>query len=114
MSANNLFKHIGLTWMEREHAKIKLESLLSQYPQSNDIRNRLEMAQWHYMEILGITYGGVTEKEQLLKEQKKYAHLIKHNEGMIVFEEDACVLFMSEQHELSPELCAAYVCSYSW
>lgn len=110
----NKFSKIGLSWMEQFEAKLDLDMVTSILEEPQIILNELKIAQWHYMDLIGITSSGLFDKDILSKEQKEYAHLIKKQDGKPVFEDDQCVIFMSEKHNLPIELCAMYVCSRLW
>ncbi|WP_238706801.1 hypothetical protein [Providencia huaxiensis] len=108
------FCELGLSWMNKDVAELELNALISALEEPQKTLNALEIAQWHYMDLLGITSSGLFDENTLSREQKKYVHLIKKQDGLSVFEDDQCVIFMSEKHNLPIKLCAAYVCSHSW
>lgn len=74
----------------------------------------METAQWHYMDVVEITSSGLFEEEQLGKERRDQPHLLKKEGELTVFEEDQCILFMSQKHGIPLPLCAAYVLSDAW
>lgn len=105
---------LGLNWMNKEKAQNELEQLLSETENVKQTLNDLETAQWHYMDVVEITSSGLFEEEQLGKERRDQPHLLKKEGELTVFEEDQCILFMSQKHGIPLPLCAAYVLSDAW
>lgn len=100
--------------MNVESAKYELNEILSTYEQRAFVLDKLEMAQWHYSDLIGITCSGSFEISQLSLDRAKYPHFLKQQDGLVVFDEEQCALFMSENHNLPLPLCTAYVLSKSW
>ncbi len=100
--------------MNKEKAVRELENLLSKVENQARILDELETAQWHYMDLVGITLSGLFDKSELKKERKEHSHLIKVSDELPVFEDNECAAFMSEQHNLTLNICAAYVYSHKW
>ncbi len=106
------FKNMGLDWLSAGQANRKLKQLLS--ASSVSLLPRLQEAFDHYTTLLGITDLYQVDKQTLLDERVKYSYLIKYSsDDQIIFEDDQCVRFMSEIHNLDLQLCAAYVCSHN-
>lgn len=49
--------------MNKEKAVRELENLLSKVENQASILDELETAQWHYMDLVGITSSGLFDKE---------------------------------------------------
>lgn len=99
---------------DKDIAKEELETLLSSSDQREHLLSELNLAQWHYTDLIGITVSGCFDNSQLELERKSYAGFMKQSDGLIVFEDDKCALFMSSVHNLPLPLCAAYVISEAW
>ncbi|WP_127881774.1 hypothetical protein [Enterobacter asburiae] len=105
------FRDMGLDWLSVRQAKRKLKQLLSDT--SASLLPRLQEAFDHYTTLLGITDLYQVDKETLIEERVKHSHLIKYSsDNEVIFEDDQCVRFMSELHDLDLQLCAAFVCSH--
>jgi hypothetical protein len=100
--------------MNKEQAEHELERLLSVFEEPKKILDSLEAAQWHYMDLVGITQGVLLNGTALDKEREEKSHLLRTEIGMPVFDEKECALYMSEKHKLPLQLCAAYVHSEQW
>lgn len=105
---------LGLKWMNKDLAQNELERLLSGIETRKQTLDDLETAQWHYMDVVEITSSGLFEEEQLGKERLDQPHLLKKEGDLTVFEDDQCILFMSQKHGIPLPLCAAYVLSNAW
>lgn len=105
---------LGLKWMNKEQSQNELERLLSGIENRKQTLDDLETAQWHYMDIVEITSSGIFDEKQLERERRDQPHLIKKEDGLTVFEDDQCILFMSQNHGIPLPLCAAYVLSDAW
>lgn len=105
---------LGLKWMNKEQSQNELERLLSGIETRKQTLDDLETAQWHYMDVVEITSSGLFDKEQLEKERQDQPHLLKKECDLTVFEDDQCILFMSQKHNIPLPLCAAYVLSDAW
>lgn len=105
---------LGLKWMNKEQSQNELERLLSGIEPRKQTLDDLETAQWHYMDVVEITSSGLFDEEQLGKERRDQPHLLKKEGDLTVFEDDQCILFMSQKHGISLPLCAAYVLSDAW
>lgn len=79
-----------------------------------EILSVLSLAQWHYMDVVRITESGLYNTVQLNKIRLDHPYLLKCQDGLPVFEEDRCFVFMSQNYGLSLPLCAAYVLSDAW
>ncbi|ENL3627971.1 hypothetical protein AB4739_004565 [Salmonella enterica] len=108
------FRGLGLTWLCKDEAQAELDRLLENYKEPNSILSELETAQWHYMDLVGVTWSGLFDKCVLDIERKENSNLIKVSDGLPIFEEDHCAVFMSNKHDLPLQLCAVYVCSHTW
>ncbi|EMR0499906.1 hypothetical protein ROS72_004653 [Citrobacter freundii] len=100
--------------MNKEQSQNELERLLSGIEPRKQTLDDLETAQWHYMDVVEITSSGLFDEEQLGKERRDQPHLLKKEGDLTVFEDDQCILFMSQKHGISLPLCAAYVLSDAW
>ncbi|EDX0932723.1 hypothetical protein GTE61_004765 [Salmonella enterica subsp. enterica] len=100
--------------MNKEQSQNELERLLSGIENRKQTLDDLETAQWHYMDIVEITSSGIFDEKQLERERRDQPHLIKKEDGLTVFEDDQCILFMSQNHGIPLPLCAAYVLSDAW
>lgn len=106
------FKNMGLDWLSAGQANRKLKQLLS--ASSVSLLPSLQEAFDHYTTLLGITDLYQVDEQTLLDERVKYAYLIKYSsDNQVIFEDDQCVRFMSEKHNLDLQVCAAYVCSHT-
>ena len=105
---------LGLKWMNKEQSQDELERLLSEIECREFTIDKLETAQWHYMDVVGITSSGLFNEEQLETERLENPHIIKKEDGLTVFEDEQCILFMSKKHGIPLRLCAAYVLSDAW
>ncbi|EJH1500367.1 hypothetical protein NCS84_004453 [Salmonella enterica] len=105
---------LGHMLMNKEKAVRELENLLSKVENQARILDELETAQWHYMDLVGITLSGLFDKSELKKERKEHSHLIKVSDELPFFEDNECAAFMSEQHNFPLNICAAYVYSHKW
>ncbi|WP_407200911.1 hypothetical protein [Enterobacter cloacae] len=107
------FKNMGLDWLSAGQANRKLKQLLS--ASSVSLLPRLQEAFDHYTTLLGgITDLYQVDEQTLLDERVKYAYLIKYSsDNQVIFEDDQCVRFMSEKHNLDLQVCAAHVCSHT-
>lgn len=105
---------LGLKWMNKEQSQNELERLLSGIETRKQTLDDLETAQWHYMDVVEITSSGLFEEEQLGKERRDQPHLLKKEGELTVFEDDQCILFMSQKHGIPLPICAAYVLSDAW
>lgn len=100
--------------MNKEEAKHVLENLLSGLEDPKGILESLEVAQWHYMDLVGITHGVLLNGIDLDKEREANSHLIRSEDGLPVFDEKECAIYMSENHHIPLQLCTAYVNSEKW
>lgn len=106
------FIDMGLDWLSAGQANRKLKQLLS--ASSVSLLPRLQEAFDHYTTLLGITDLYQVDEQTLLDERVKYAYLIKYSsDNEVIFEDDQCVRFMSEIHNLDLQICAVYVCSHN-
>ncbi|HFM0116342.1 TPA: hypothetical protein ACG574_001927 [Escherichia coli] len=108
------FKELGLTWLCKDEAQAELDCLIEKYEEPKTILSELETAQWHYMDLVGITWSGLFDKSALDIERKENSNLINVADGLPIFEDDHCAVFMSNKHDLPLQLCAVYVCSRTW
>ena len=100
--------------MKKAQAKHELENLLSKIENPQKTLDELETAQWHYMDLVGITSSGIFDRSTLDQERNDNPHLLKVNVGLPVFDDDQCAEFMSTKHNLSLQLCLAYVWGHKW
>ncbi|MDE4745128.1 hypothetical protein ABK814_18410 [Enterobacter hormaechei] len=100
--------------MKKAQAKHELENLLSKIENPRKTLDELETAQWHYMDLVGITSSGIFDSSTLDQERNENPHLLKVNDGLPVFDDDQCAEFMSTKHNLSLQLCMAYVWGHKW
>lgn len=107
-------KALGLKWMNKEQSRNELEGLLYRSENRQQALEDLETAQWHYMDVVEITSSGLFEEEQLEREREEQSYLLKKVGELRVFEDDQCILFMSQKHGIPLPLCAAYVLSDTW
>ncbi len=63
--------------MNKEKAVRELENLLSKVENQARILDELETAQWHYMDLVGITLSGLFDKSELKKNGKNILTLLK-------------------------------------
>lgn len=104
---------LGHMLMNKEKAVRELENLLSKVENQARILDELETAQWHYMDLVGITLSGLFDKSELKKNGKNILTLLKLVMNYL-FEDNECAAFMSEQHNFPLNICAAYVYSHKW
>lgn len=63
--------------MNKEKAVRELENLLSKVENQASILDELETAQWHYMDLVGITSSGLFDKRELKKNGKNILTLLR-------------------------------------
>lgn len=100
--------------MKKAQAENELKTLLSKIENHKKALDELETAQWHYMDLVGITSSGIFDRSTLDQERKENPHLLKVNDGLPVFDDEQCAEFMSVKHNLPLQLCMAYVRSHKW
>ncbi|ECB3179015.1 TPA: hypothetical protein ACGGNU_002957 [Escherichia coli] len=113
-SIKEKFRGLGLTWLSKDEAQAELDRLLENYEEPKSILSELETAQWHYMDLVGVTWSGLFDESVLDIERKENPDLVKVSDGLPIFEDDRCAVFMSTKHGLPLQICAVYVCSHTW
>ncbi|WOI84407.1 MULTISPECIES: hypothetical protein [Enterobacteriaceae] len=100
--------------MNKAQAEYELEILLSKIENPIKTLDDLETAQWHYMDLVGITLSGLFDSSILEQERKESPHLLNVQDGLPVFDDNQCAEFMSTKHSLPLQLCMAYVWGHKW
>lgn len=93
------FCELGLSWMNKDVAELELNALISALEEPQKTLNALEIAQWHYMDLLGITSSGLFDENTLSLEQKNMSILLK-NKMDYRFLKMISVLFLCQKNTI--------------
>ncbi|MEE9362054.1 MAG: hypothetical protein V3U92_05595 [Cellulophaga sp.] len=91
----------------------ELAQLINELPP--EMYSKLEEAHNRYEHLIDITSGEFSE-ESISKDRKEYAKFIETNkDGLAIFSDDNCSLFMSKKYNLPILLCRIFITNdFNW